>query len=68
MMKGYDNWHSKKAEVLQLYLLGKDPRHIAGLTGVPKIRISTRWSVRSSATRTSSGGTWPPGTPRNAAR
>lgn len=39
MMKGYDNWHSKKAEVLQLYLLGKDPRHIAGLTGVPRIRI-----------------------------
>ena len=39
MMKGYDNWHNKKAEVLRLYLLGKDPRHIAGITGVPRIRI-----------------------------
>ena len=39
MMKGYDNWHSKKGEVLQLYLHGMDPRHIAGITGVPKIRV-----------------------------
>ena len=39
MMKGYDNWHQMKNEVMRLYLLGKDPRHIAGLTGVPRIRI-----------------------------
>jgi hypothetical protein len=38
-MKGYDNWERKKADVLRLYLMGKEPRLIAGLTGVPRIRI-----------------------------
>ena len=39
MMRGYDNWHSKKADILQLYRLGRDVGTIAGLTGTPKIRI-----------------------------
>jgi len=34
-----DPWNQKKAEVLELYLQGKSPAIISGLTGVPRIRI-----------------------------
>jgi len=34
-----DKWNQKKAEVLELYLQGKSPAVISGLTGVPRIRI-----------------------------
>lgn len=34
-----DGWKYKKAEILELYLKGKTPGMIAGLTGVPRIRI-----------------------------
>ena len=32
-----DPWNQKKAEVLELYLQGKSPAIISGLTGVPRI-------------------------------
>lgn len=34
-----DPWNQKKAEVLEMYLQGKSPAIISGLTGVPRIRI-----------------------------
>jgi len=34
-----DQWNQKKAYVLELYLQGKSPAVISGLTGVPRIRI-----------------------------
>ena len=34
-----DPWTQKKAYVLELYLQGKSPAVISGLTGVPRIRI-----------------------------
>ena len=34
-----DKWTQKKAYVLELYLQGKSPAIISGLTGVPRIRI-----------------------------
>ena len=38
-MQGYDNYRFKKADILQLYLNGRDVGYIAGQTGTPKIRI-----------------------------
>ena len=34
-----DKWNQKKAYVMELYLQGKSPAIISGLTGVPRIRI-----------------------------
>ena len=34
-----DKWTQKKAYVMELYLQGKSPAVISGLTGVPRIRI-----------------------------
>ena len=39
MYYNLDLWRQKKAEVLELYLQGKSPAVISGLTGVPRIRI-----------------------------
>ena len=39
MYNNLDLWKQKKAEVLELYLQGKSPAVISGLTGVPRIRI-----------------------------
>lgn len=39
MYNNLDPWKQKKAEVLELYLQGKSPAIISGLTGVPRIRI-----------------------------
>lgn len=39
MYYNLDMWAHKKAEVLELYLQGKSPAIISGLTGVPRIRI-----------------------------
>ena len=40
MYYNLDMWAHKKAEVLELYLQGKSPAVISGLTGVPRIRIN----------------------------
>ena len=39
MYYNLDLWTQKKAYVLELYLQGKSPAIISGLTGVPRIRI-----------------------------
>lgn len=39
MYYNLDTWTQKKAYVLELYLQGKSPAIISGLTGVPRIRI-----------------------------
>jgi hypothetical protein len=39
MYYNLDMWAQKKAEALELYLQGKSPAVISGLTGVPRIRI-----------------------------
>ena len=39
MYYNLDLWNQKKAEALELYLQGKSPAIISGLTGVPRIRI-----------------------------
>lgn len=38
-MQGYDNYRHKKADILRLYLSGRDVGYITGQTGTPKIRI-----------------------------
>ena len=40
MYYNLDIWNQRKAEVLELYLQGKSPAVISGLTGVPRIRIN----------------------------
>ena len=39
MYYNLDLWNQRKAEALELYLQGKSPAIISGLTGVPRIRI-----------------------------
>ncbi len=39
MYYNLDTWTQKKAYVMELYLQGKSPAIISGLTGVPRIRI-----------------------------
>ena len=39
MYYNLDPWTQKKAYVLELYLQGKSPAIISGMTGVPRIRI-----------------------------
>ena len=39
MYYNFDIWTQKKAYVMELYLQGKSPAVISGLTGVPRIRI-----------------------------
>ena len=39
MYYNLDLWTQKKAYVMELYLQGKSPAIISGLTGVPRIRI-----------------------------
>lgn len=38
-MRGFDEYKMNQPEILRLYLLGKSYKHIAGLTGVCRIRI-----------------------------
>ena len=39
MYYNLDMWNQRKAEALEMYLQGKSPAIISGLTGVPRIRI-----------------------------